>query len=97
VLLLNLSPRALEDLERLREFLAKEDPVGADATADLIIGAVEVLTRHPLIGRPAEDNLRELLISRGRSGYIALYDYSPDTNRVVIRAVRHQREAGFEE
>jgi hypothetical protein len=34
---------------------------------------VDILKRHPEIDRPVEDGLRELVISRGRTGYVALY------------------------
>jgi plasmid stabilization system protein ParE len=53
------------------------------------------LTNHPLIGRPVEEGLRELLISRGQSGYVALYSYEQAENVVLILATRHQREAGY--
>jgi plasmid stabilization system protein ParE len=89
--------RALEDLERLADFLAKDDPDGAEATFDLIEEAVDVLASHPLIGRRVSGELRELMISRGESGYVALYQYYPAFDRVIVRAIRHQREAGFEE
>jgi plasmid stabilization system protein ParE len=47
------------------------------------------------MGRPAEADLRELVISRGKSGYIALYRYDGERDRVLVLAVRHQREAGY--
>jgi plasmid stabilization system protein ParE len=83
------------DLDRLYRFLATEDPVAADAIADLVLEGVSVLERHPLIGRPAEEALRELAISRGRSGYVALYQYFEAEDVVMIVALRHQREAGY--
>lgn len=88
---------ALEDLERLADFLAKDDRAAAEATFDLIEEAVDVLASHPLIGPRVSGELRELVISRGRTGYIALYQYYPDFERVTVRAIRHQREAGFED
>jgi plasmid stabilization system protein ParE len=91
------SARGIEDLERLRDFLVQEDAAAAEATIILITEALEVLKKHPLIGRPAEAPLRELVISRGKSGYLALYQLDHEADRVVIRAIRHQREAGFEE
>lgn len=60
-----------------------------------IADAVEVLGRHPLIGRIAEHSLRELVISRGKTGYIALYDYDADADLIVVLALRAQREAGY--
>ncbi len=89
------TPRALADLERLCDFLAESDPHAASQTIDLILDAVAMLERHPLVGRSVEADLRELVISRGRSGYIALYRYDDVRNRVLALAVRHQREAGY--
>lgn len=88
--------RALSHLERLVDFLCESDPVAALATADLIAEAVQILKRHPLIGRPAEGGLRELVISRGRSGYLALYSFEEAADTVLILALRHQREAGYQ-
>ena len=76
-------------------FLAESDPAAAAETFELIVEAVAVLQDHPHIGRPAEQGLRELIISRGRSGYIALYDVEEINDVVRIMAIRHQREAGF--
>ena len=87
--------RALDDLERLSDFLLEVDPIAALATIDLIAEAVEVLANHPLMGRSVEAGLRELIISRGRTGYVALYSFETDQDTVLILAIRHQREAGF--
>jgi len=92
---LSYSERALADLERLTDFLIEIDPSAAAETVELIGEAVELLIRHPLIGRPAESELRELVISRGRTGYVALYSFEENLNAVLILAIRHQREAGY--
>jgi len=89
------APRALADLERLCDFLAESDPHAAVRTIDLIVDAVAILEQHPLMGRPAEADLRELVISRGKSGYLALYRYDGERDRVLVLAIRHQREAGY--
>ena len=94
---LRYTSRALEDLNRLVDFLMAEDPAAADATMGLIEHGLKILETHPLVGRPAEQGRRELVISRGRSGCIALYRYLAHHDRVHILAIRHQREAGFEE
>jgi len=39
--------------------------------------------------------MRELIISRGHSGYVALYSYEEEEDAVLILSVRHQREAGY--
>ena len=89
------APRAASDLIRLIDFLAESDPSAAAETADLIASAVEALQHHPLIGRPVKSGYRELVISRGRSGYIALYRYDEARDDVLVLAIRHQREAGY--
>ena len=89
------SARALDDLERVTDFLVDTDPAAAAVTVDLIAEAVAILAHHPLIGRPAEHGLRELVISRGRTGYVVLYSVETAQDCVLILAVRHQREAGY--
>jgi addiction module RelE/StbE family toxin len=91
------SRRALADLERLAEFLVGEAPRAAVAAIDVIIDGIEILERHPLVGRSCEAGLRELIISYGKTGYIALYSYESAQDVVLILAIRHQREAGYEE
>jgi plasmid stabilization system protein ParE len=86
---------ALDDLERLTDFLSATDPLAAAETIGLIEEAIGLLKRHPLIGRSVEDELRELVISRGRTGYVALYSFEEEQEAVLILAIRHQREAGY--
>jgi plasmid stabilization system protein ParE len=87
--------QALRDLERLGDFLLQSDPQAARDTAMLVFEALELLTRHPEIGRKVHAGQRELVISRGRTGYLALYRYLPQFDRVLVVALRHQRESGY--
>jgi plasmid stabilization system protein ParE len=89
------SQQALGDLQRLTDFLLETDVTEALRTVDLIEEAVSILARHPQIGRPVEDGLRELVISRGRSGYVALYAFEANFDACLVLAIRHQREAGY--
>jgi len=41
--------------------------------------------------------MRELVISRGATGYLALYRFDPAVDAVRILRVRHQHEAGYRE
>lgn len=90
------APRALQDVERLTAFLIESGPDAAAVTAQLLFGGLRILREHPLVGRPAEHGYRELLISRGRTGYVALYRYDVERDVAIILAVRHQRESGFD-
>ena len=93
-----LSDQARWDLARLADFLAEKNPPAARATATLVVDALRILTRYPRIGRPAaHPPLRELVIQRGRAGYVALYRVDPLERFVEILAIRHQRESGYQE
>jgi plasmid stabilization system protein ParE len=87
--------RALADLERLFDFIAAENPQKAREQILSVRKAFELLGDHPLLGRTAEDGRRELILSRGRYGYIAKYRWLPAEDIVLILAVRHQLEAGY--
>jgi len=86
------SARALAHLERAFEFLAEHDPEAAAGAAKAIASAVDALAAHPLIGRRVAGHLRELVISYGRTGYVALYRFVPAQREVRVLAIRHQRE-----
>lgn len=97
-----LSPAAEADLERLFDFLLDrsetiEDLDRAQAAIDAIRAtAQQRLAITPYSFRKAELNpaQRELIIPFGGTGYVALYEIvSP--SRVVVLAVRHQREEDY--
>lgn len=89
-----LAPRALQDVKRLTDFLLENSPQAARETGDILLDGLAILAHHPLIGRVVEEGYRELVISRGRSGYLALYRYDAEHDRAIILAIRHQREQG---
>jgi plasmid stabilization system protein ParE len=92
-----VTARALRDLERLFDFAAEVDPRRALTQLSSIRAAFEVLADHPLLGRVTEGGRRELVLSRGNYGYIAKYRWLPAEDVVLILAIRHQREAGYTE
>jgi plasmid stabilization system protein ParE len=89
------SQNALANLKRAFDFLAEHDPHAAVAAAVAIRRAVEMLADHPLIGRRLEGQIRELVISYGKTGYVALYRFLPEQNLIRILAIRHQRELDY--
>ena len=70
------------------------DPLAADLMR-FVLDGLAVLTHQPGIGRPVADGLRELIISRGRGGYLATYSFDPVRQRVRVLRIRHQRECGY--
>lgn len=89
------SDAAIHDIYRLTYFLLETYPESAVETGDLIVDGLQVLASHPLVGQKKEDGLRQLLISRGRTGYVALYDYDSLQERVLVMAIERQRENEF--
>jgi len=89
------SPQALQDLERLTDFLLQIDKNAALATLELIEGAIQILSQHPFVGRACDIHLRELVISRGKSGYVAMYSFDEIKNAILICSIRHQKESGI--
>jgi plasmid stabilization system protein ParE len=92
-----VAEQAISDLGRIADFLAEVDPESAAAVAALIREALGILVRHPKIGRPTGHDHRELVISQGHTGFVALYEFDEAREQIVVHAIRHQREAGFDE
>ena len=68
-----LTPQAQADLVRLEAFLWEcQDPLALQLL-DFLFDGLHVLTHQPGIGRPLAHGHRELIISRGRGGYLARY------------------------
>lgn len=89
------SSNALANLERAFLSLDSLAPDAAIAAVEAIRTAIEMLEHHPLIGRIFRGVLRELVISFGRTGYVALYRFVPARTEVWILAIRHQRELDY--
>lgn len=83
-----IQPGVLADFDRILE---EHESAAVRTRIGAIFMALEVLTTSPLIGRPAEKSLRELVISRGAAGYIALYRYDPADDTVIVLKLRARR------
>ena len=97
-----LSPAAEADLGRLFDFLLDQADTSEDLDrAQAAIDAVRATAQHrlavtPFSFRKAAQNpaQRELIIPFGSTGYVALYEIV-STSKVVVLAVRHQREEDY--
>jgi plasmid stabilization system protein ParE len=104
---INVTPRATADIQRLDDFVWEQDDPLAGELYAYIIKALRVLALQPGIGRPVGVqmrvhlrvhlgvHLRELIIDRGRGGYLARYQYLRGANLVTILRIRHQSESGY--
>ncbi len=93
-----LTAEALEDLDRLYDFLLERDLDAAERALAAIEHAFTLLAFSPFSCRKAllqrDPRWRELLIPFGHSGYIALFEID-DNHTVTVTAVRHQREEDY--
>lgn len=94
--MIQFDEEALADLERILFFNAEKDRGWALEQIEKIESAVMILDKHPHIGPPVEGTeLRELVISVGKTGHIALYQYAEPEGLVRVLAVRRRSEAGY--
>lgn len=94
---LRYSPAARADIEQLFSFLAQKDISAARDALEAIDRAAEFLREFPFACRKADPRnpfLRELVISFGSNGYVALFEIDDETT-VTVLAVRHQREEDY--
>lgn len=96
-IVVQVAQAAWDDLEALVDFLlAQTDPTASDLML-FVLDGIQVLTHQPGIGRPVEEGLRELILHRGKSGYLVKYRYLPDAQAVRVLRIRHQRQSGYTE
>ena len=92
---IELAPEVGDDFDRILDHLARYEVEEPASRIREIVEAINVLESNPLIGRPARDGKRELVIGRRSHGYLALYRYVAELHTVFFLAVRSQKEAGF--
>lgn len=83
---LRWTPLAAGQLESAYEYVARDSPGAADETIERTLLAVEVLERHPQIGRKGRvPRTRELVVT----GTPFLVAYRVKANQIEILAVLH--------
>lgn len=94
---IELASEVADDFERILNHLAQYQVENPALRMREIIEAINVLEHNPMIGRPANNDKRELVIGRRSHGYVALYRYIVEIDTVFVLAIRSQKEAGNEE
>ena len=94
---IELAPEVGDDFDRILDHLAQYEIENPLLRIREIIEALNVLEHNPMIGRPANNGKRELVIGRSSHGYLALYRYVAEVDIVFVLAVRSQQEAGYAE
>lgn len=90
-----LAPEIVDDFDRILEHLHLYEAAHAPERIEEILEGISILERSPLIGRPARNDMRELVIGRRSRGYVALYRYIAEIDTAFVLAIRSQREAGY--
>ena len=81
-------PRAVEDLERIYDFIAADSPINARAVIDRILSSVEKLGAFPQMARVGRvEGTREWVIPR--LPYIAVYKIDMERDVLTVIAVFH--------
>jgi plasmid stabilization system protein ParE len=89
-----LSPDAVDDIERLRNFLGQNNPDAARRALALIWTAIDRLQEFPDLGMPTGDaDIRQIVIRFGASGYIVRYALLREDGNILITRIWHGREA----
>jgi plasmid stabilization system protein ParE len=90
--------QAIDDLIRLRAFLATRNPAAAEKAKNTLLESLNGLKQFPLANRPVPNLAftHDLVIKFGTNGYIARYRYEPLGDVTILR-IRHQRECGFDD
>lgn len=98
-----LTVEAADDLEQLFDFVMERELLRNDGDLDVadraltaVRNGIATLRQSPFTCRKVGTSpfLRELIISFGRSGYVALFEIV-DQENIVVSAVRHQLEDDY--
>ncbi len=93
--IIELAPEVGDDFDRIIDHLLEHEVRETADRIDEIFSAISVLERNPLIGRPATEDLRELIIGQRSKGYVALYRFVAEIDTVFILAIRAHKEVGY--
>lgn len=92
---IELAPDIVDDFDRIFDHLERHGSTEIAGRIEEIIAGLDILEQHPMIGRPAPGDHRELVLGKDSRGYVVLYQYFPAIDIVLVIAIRSQREAGY--
>jgi toxin ParE1/3/4 len=91
--MIRLSPDAIADVARVRDFLSEQNPGAAKRALAAIWTALERLQKFPDLGMRTEDSdIRQIFIRFGASGYVVRYAIGPDSGDIFVTRIWHGRE-----
>jgi toxin ParE1/3/4 len=92
---LRFTPRARDDLQQIMDYIAKENPVGADRVGRAIFGACALIAARPYLGirNARAPELRSRLVTR----YPYRIHYFVEDANVWIVHIRHSARRPLDE
>jgi plasmid stabilization system protein ParE len=85
---LQFTGKALEDLERLHEFVAEKNPAAADRIRNQLLDTFQTLLKQPMGGKP----VKSLPVRQWVAGdYVIRYLIENEQNLIIVR-IWHGRE-----
>ena len=87
-------PEAVEDIDRLYDFLIEKNPVSAQKAMLAIDEGIRLLSDNPAIGVPMDDrpHYHQLFIPFGKSAYVLRYRIHIETDTLAVVRVWHGKE-----
>lgn len=84
---------AVQDVQRLIDFVKAKNPTAARKAAQKIRKAASILAQNPHFGKPMEDETdrREFATNFGKRGYVLRYMID-DNQKIIIIRVWHSLE-----
>ncbi|MDP3646129.1 MAG: type II toxin-antitoxin system RelE/ParE family toxin [bacterium] len=81
------SPRSIQDLDDIRDYISKDNPDAAWIVASFIRRSIRFLEEWPYHGRATEkENVRRLVVTN--YPYVVYYSIQGDENLIIL-SVRH--------
>jgi plasmid stabilization system protein ParE len=87
------APELVQDFDRILDHPESHQVEDAPARIGEIIQGISILEHSPAIAHPVRADLRELVIGRRSTGYVAPYRYVVAIDTVFVLAIRSRRES----
>jgi toxin ParE1/3/4 len=92
---IEFAPDVTDEVDRIPSHLLEYEINDAAARVQDLVAANDVLEGTPLIGRPAQGELMELVIGRGVRGSVVLYRYVEALATVFAPASGGETDSGY--
>ena len=89
---LRFTPRALENLNAISDYIKRRSPAGSRNVRQAIDGTLQLLLRFPLSGRRQETDGVRKMVTR-RYGYVIYYLVDQPHDELIVLSVKHGAQA----